>query len=55
MAAEAGPERAGTTKRTVTGNVLCTNRAVRGSTDRQVSIKTKNEPAAASRNIFRRA
>ena len=55
MAAEAGPERAGATKRNVTGNVLCTNRAVRGSTDHQVSIKTKNEPAAVSRNIHRRA
>ena len=55
MAAEAGHERAGITKHTVTGNVLCTNRAVMGSADRQVSIKTKNEPAAVSRNIFRRA
>ena len=55
MAAEAGHERIGTTKQTVTVNVLCTNRAVRGSADNQVSIKTKNEPAAVSRNIFRRA
>ena len=55
MAAEAGHERTGTTKQTVAGNVLCTNRAVRGSADHQVSIKTKNEPAAVSRNIFRRS